>query len=86
MVHSVRVNKSKSSSEKSTGLSRELCRPGDRHASPDKNAKSGNTAEDEEDEDEEAAEETGAAALLSAGMRAAEESPGSRAGLSEGFS
>lgn len=81
MVHSVRVNKSKSSSEKSTGLSRELCRPGDRHASPDRNAKSGSgTAEEEE---EEAVEEA-----LSVGMRGAVEavvdevvSPGSRAGL-----
>ncbi len=41
MVHSVLVNRSKSSSEKSTGLSRELCRLGDRQASPAKKVRSG---------------------------------------------
>lgn len=49
MVHSVLVNRSKSSSEKSTGLSRELCRLGDRQASPVKKARSGSA--DEEDEE-----------------------------------
>lgn len=47
MVHSVLVNRSKSSSEKSTGLSRELCRLGDRQASPAKNARSGSADEEE---------------------------------------
>lgn len=48
MVHSVLVNKSKSSSEKSTGLSKELCRLGDRQASPAKKARSESADEDEE--------------------------------------
>lgn len=48
MVHSVLVNRSKSSSEKSTGLSRELCRLGDRQASPAKKVRSGSADEDEE--------------------------------------
>lgn len=51
MVHSVLVNRSKSSSEKSTGLSRELCRLGDRHASPVKKARSGSADEEEEDKE-----------------------------------
>lgn len=41
MVHSVLVKRSKSSSEKSTGLSKELCRLGDRQASPAKKVRSG---------------------------------------------
>lgn len=47
-MHSVRVNRSKSSSEKSTGLSRELCRLGDRQASPAKKVRSGSVDDDEE--------------------------------------
>lgn len=50
MVHSVLVNRSKSSSEKSTGLSKELCRLGDRHESPVKRVSSGSTEDDEEEE------------------------------------
>lgn len=72
MVHSVLVNKSKSSSEKSTGLSRELCRLGDKHVSPAKNASSGRT-DDDEDEDEEAAAVAAAVPgfeVCSPGMRA----------------
>lgn len=49
MVHSELVNRSKSSSEKSTGLSRELCRLGERQASAGKKARSG-SAEDTEEE------------------------------------
>lgn len=45
-MHSVLVNKSKSSSEKSTGLSRELCRLGDRQESPAKKARSGSADEE----------------------------------------
>lgn len=49
MVHSVLVNRSKSSSEKSTGLSSELCRLGDKQASPAKSARSG-SADDKVEE------------------------------------
>lgn len=45
-MHSVLVNRSKSSSEKSTGLSRELCRLGDRQESPAKKARSGSADEE----------------------------------------
>lgn len=48
MVHSVLVNKSKSSSEKSTGLSRELCRLGDRQESTAKKVRSGSEEVDED--------------------------------------
>lgn len=47
MVHNVLVNKSKSSSEKSTGLSKELCRLGERQASPAKKVRS-ESAEEEQ--------------------------------------
>lgn len=40
-MHSVLVNRSKSSSEKSTGLSKELCRLGDRQESPANSVRSG---------------------------------------------
>lgn len=69
MVHSVLVNKSKSSSEKSTGLSRELRRLGDKHASPAKKASSGRT-DDDEDEDEEAAAAVPVFGVCSPGIRA----------------
>lgn len=48
IVHSVLVKRSKSSSEKSTGLSRELCRLGDRQASAANNVRSGSAAVAEE--------------------------------------
>lgn len=52
MVHKLLVNRSKSSSEKSTGLSRELCRLGDRQASPPKKVRSGRVEEDDDAEEE----------------------------------
>lgn len=57
------VNRSKSSSEKSTGLSKELCRLGDRQASPAKKVRSGSVDDDEEaaegaEEEVEATEES----------------------------
>lgn len=57
MVHSVLVNRSKSSSEKSTGLSRVLCRLGDRQGSPAKKVRSGRV--DDEDTAEGADEAVG---------------------------
>lgn len=48
MEHSVLVNRSKSSSEKSTGLSRELCRLGDRQASSANKVRSGSVDDAEE--------------------------------------
>lgn len=50
MVHNVLVNKSKSSSEKSTGLSKELCRLGDKQASSVKSARSDNVVDDDAEE------------------------------------
>lgn len=63
MVQSVLVKRSKSSSEKSTGLSRELCRLGDsasdicRQESPEKKFKSGREEEAVEEEEADSEDE-----------------------------
>lgn len=59
IVHSVLVNRSKSSSEKSTGLSKELCRLGDRQASAANSVRSGSADDAEETEEPRCSEKEG---------------------------
>lgn len=59
IVHSVLVNRSKSSSEKSTGLSKELCRLGDRQASAANSVRSGSADDAEEMEESRCSEKEG---------------------------